>query len=263
MRAYSASSEEALRARALLKDWAGEGFLTGAQYQRMEQETACDLRRTNIFLRLVLFLFTLIIVGASVGLFFVVFLCDRREQTAGVFLLVFAAVSYVAAELAVSAGPALSLRDRGSAGRLLGRLSVRGSMGRFVSAVASYSAKPEIVVPAAGAIASLWIWHRFGLPYASLAAMIFVLLAAQLLDLVALGAAYDRRGVLRSRSVHVIALRPPVSIHVSRRRSIRSPKHSSGWASTWRSTSSFRRWICSWRRTTADSHGRSTGPPGC
>jgi hypothetical protein len=31
------------------------------------------------------------------------------------------------------------------------------------------------MVPAAGAIASLWIWHRFGLPYASGAAMIFVL----------------------------------------------------------------------------------------
>jgi hypothetical protein len=32
----------------------------------------------------------------------------------------------------------------------------------------------EFLVPAAGAIASLWIWHRFELPYASLAAMIFV-----------------------------------------------------------------------------------------
>jgi hypothetical protein len=66
VRAYSASSEEALRARDLLKDWAGEGFLTAAQYQRMEQETVCELHRTNIFLRLVLFLFTLIIVDCTV-----------------------------------------------------------------------------------------------------------------------------------------------------------------------------------------------------
>ena len=65
MRAYSASSEEALRARDLLKDWRGEGLLTAEQYQRMEQETVCELRRTNIFLRLVLFLFTLLIVGAA------------------------------------------------------------------------------------------------------------------------------------------------------------------------------------------------------
>ena len=74
MRAYNESSEEALRARNLLKDWAGEGFVTPAQYQRMEQETVCELRRTNIFLRIVLFLFTLIIVVAAVALFFVVFL---------------------------------------------------------------------------------------------------------------------------------------------------------------------------------------------
>jgi hypothetical protein len=47
VRAYTGSSEEALRARDLLKDWAGEGFLTEAQYQRMEQETVCDLRRTH------------------------------------------------------------------------------------------------------------------------------------------------------------------------------------------------------------------------
>ena len=47
----------------------------------MEQETVCELRRTNIFLRLVLFLFTLIIVGAAAGLFFVVFLAHTATQT--------------------------------------------------------------------------------------------------------------------------------------------------------------------------------------
>src|ERR1035441_538679 len=73
VRAYSASSEEALRARDLLKDWAGEGLLTEAQYQRMEQDAVCELRRTNIFLRLVLFLFTLFVVGAAVALFFLFF----------------------------------------------------------------------------------------------------------------------------------------------------------------------------------------------
>ncbi len=67
MRLYTASSEETLRARKLLTDWAGEGFLTQEQYQRLEQETVSELRTTNIFLRLVLFLFTLISVGAAAG----------------------------------------------------------------------------------------------------------------------------------------------------------------------------------------------------
>ena len=102
MRLYSASSEETLRARKLLTDWVGEGFLSKAQYQLLEQETVSELRTTNIFLRLVLFLFTLISVGAAAGLFFVVFLSRPSEQTAGVFFLIFAAVCYAAAEVAVS-----------------------------------------------------------------------------------------------------------------------------------------------------------------
>jgi hypothetical protein len=92
VRLYSASSEETLRARKLLTEWAGEGYLTKAQYQLLEQETVSELRTTNIFLRLVLFLFTLLIVGAAAGLFFVVFLSRPSEQTAGVFYIIFAAV---------------------------------------------------------------------------------------------------------------------------------------------------------------------------
>ena len=68
----------------------------------MEQETVCDLRRTNIFLRLVLFLFTLIIVGAARRAVLRGFSLATRAQTTGVFLLIFAAISYAAAELAVS-----------------------------------------------------------------------------------------------------------------------------------------------------------------
>jgi hypothetical protein len=177
VRAYSASSEEALRARNLLKDWAGEGFLTEAQYQRMEQETVCELRRTNIFLRLVLFLFTLIIVGAAVALFFVVFLSQPTAQTTGIFLLIFAAISYAAAEFAVSRGRLY----RYGIEEALAACSVGFLCAGMQAALFSgrpYSPKPdgtEFLVPAAGAIVSLWIWRRFGLTYATLAAMIFVL----------------------------------------------------------------------------------------
>jgi NADH:ubiquinone oxidoreductase subunit K len=101
VRIYSTSSEEILRARNLLKDWVGEGYLTKPQYELLEKETVSELRTTNIFLRLVLFLFTLIIVGAAVALFFVVFR-PTGAQTEGVFFLIFAAVCYAAAEIAVS-----------------------------------------------------------------------------------------------------------------------------------------------------------------
>lgn len=176
MRAYSASSEEALRARNLLKDWAGEGFLSEAQYQRMEQETVCDLRRTNIFLRIVLFLFTLIIVGAAVALFFVAILPHQPAQASGIFLLIFAAISYAAAEIAVSQARLYRYGiEEALTACSVGFLCVGMEATLFGGL---YSPKPdgtEFLVPAAGAIVSLWIWHRFGLPYASLAAMIFVL----------------------------------------------------------------------------------------
>ncbi len=178
MRAYSASDEEAVRARDLLKDWAGEGFLTAEQHRKMEQETACELRRTNIFLRLVLFLFTLIIVGAAVALFFEVFLSQGATQTTSIFLMAFAVVSYALAELAVSQARLYRYGiEEALAACSVGFLCAGMYMGIFGGQFL-FSPKPqpaESIIPAAGAILSLWIWHRFGLPYASLAAMIFVL----------------------------------------------------------------------------------------
>lgn len=176
MRAYAASSEEAVRTLNLLKDWAGEGFLTEAQHQRMEQETVCDLRRTNIFLRLVLFLFTLIIVGAAVALFFVVFLSHSALQATGVSLLIFAAISYAAAELAVFQARLYRYGiEEALAACSVGFLCAGMQAALFSGHLYSPATEgTEFLVPAAGAIASLWIWHRFGLPYASVAAMIFV-----------------------------------------------------------------------------------------
>jgi hypothetical protein len=49
MRLYAASSEETLRARELLADWANEGFLTKGQYERLEQETVSELPRPISF----------------------------------------------------------------------------------------------------------------------------------------------------------------------------------------------------------------------
>ena len=173
MRAYSASDEESLRARNLLKDWAGDGFLTAAQYERLEQETVCDLRRTNIFLRIVLFLFTLLIGGAAVALFFVVLFAQAPVQSTGLFLLSCAAASYAAAEFVVFQARLYRYGiEEAFAVCSVGYLC-SGMLALFGR---DYAGKPygmEFLVPTSGAILSLWIWRRFGLPYAFLAAMIF------------------------------------------------------------------------------------------
>jgi hypothetical protein len=177
VRLYSASSEETLRTRKTLADWAGKGFLTKAQYQRLEQETVSELRTTNFFLRLVLFLFTLISVGAAAGLFFVVFLSRSSEPTIGVFLLILGAVCYAAAEVAVSQARLYEFGIEEALAVCSAGFLCAGMQAAFFSG-GPYSPRPDtaqFLVPAAGAVFSLWIWRRFGLLYAFLAAMIFVL----------------------------------------------------------------------------------------
>jgi uncharacterized membrane protein YgcG len=123
-----------------------------------------------------LFLFTLIIVGAAVALFFTVFLSRSSDPTSGTFFLIFAAICYTIAELAVSKA---RLHRYGIEEALavcsVGFLCAGMQMALFNGT--HYSSAPdaaESLVPMAGAFFSLWIWHRFGLSYAFLAAMIFV-----------------------------------------------------------------------------------------
>ncbi len=171
MRLYSESSEETLRARKLIADWASDGILTKEQSQRLEQETVSELRTTNIFLRLILFLFTLISVCAAAALFSVVFLPHSSDQTEGILLLICAPLTYAAAELVVSRGRLYryGIEEALAAGSV-GFLCVGMQLALF-----SGNALPsaQFLVPAVGAVLSLWIWRRFGLWYAFLAAMIF------------------------------------------------------------------------------------------
>ena len=172
MRIYTDESMESLRARKLLKEWSVEGFLTDEQYHQMEQETISELRTTNLFLRLVLFFFTILCVCAAAGLFFVVFLRGASDQAAAIPLLIFAAVSYGATEYAVSEfrfyrhgieeGLAVC-----SAGFLCAGLLV------MLGPIFGKPHYAEFLVSSVGTVFSLWIWHRFGLWYWFLAAMVF------------------------------------------------------------------------------------------
>ena len=173
MRIYTTSSQEALHARIVLKDWARQGFLSEAQYQRMEPETVSELRTTNIFLRLVLFLFTVIIVGAAVGLFLVIL--KPSQEMSGFFLLIFAVLSYAAAEGAVSQARLYRYGiEEALAIFSLGFLSLGIELAFFTG----YGRPPNLdkaVVSCAAASLSVWIWYRFGLSYAFLVGMIAVI----------------------------------------------------------------------------------------
>ena len=177
MRVYRASSEETLRVRQFLKDWFDSGFLSKAQYELLEKETVSDLRTTNVFLRLVLFFFTLISVIAAAALWYTLFLSGSTDETTGVFALIFAAVCYAAAEVAASRARLYRYGiEEALAVCSVGFLCIGMQDALFNGSF--YSPRPvtsECLVFIAGAGLSLWIWRRFGLWYAFPAAMIFAI----------------------------------------------------------------------------------------
>jgi hypothetical protein len=175
VRIYTELSEETLRARKFLKQWAGDGYLSGEQCQQLEQDSVSDLRTTNIFLRLVLFFFTIIGVAAAGGLFFVIFLSRSSQQTIGILLLIFAAVSYMAAEVAVTRARLYRYGIEEALAVCSVAFLCAGLDFAFFSGVPYSSHEIQFVVPAVGAVASLWIWYRFNLWYAFPAAMIFAI----------------------------------------------------------------------------------------
>jgi hypothetical protein len=172
VRIYTESSQEILRARKLLTQWTADGSLSREQYQLLEQETVSDLRSTNIFLRLVLFLFTLIAVAATVGLSSLIF-AGASQQATGVFFLIFAAVSYTATEVAVTQARLYRHGIEEALAVCSVALLCAGVGLLFFTGISSREI--QLVVPAVGAIASLWIWYRFNLWYAFPAAMIFAI----------------------------------------------------------------------------------------
>jgi hypothetical protein len=175
VRIYTESSEETLRARKLLTQWTGDGSLSNEQYRRLEQDMVSDLRTINIFLRLVLFFFTMIGVAAAVALFFTIFLSRPSQPTMGIFLLIFAAVSYTAAEVAVTQARLYRYGIEEALAVCSVALLCVGLDLFFFRGIPHSSREIQFVVPAVGAIASLWIWYRFNLWYAFPAAMIFAI----------------------------------------------------------------------------------------
>jgi uncharacterized membrane protein YgcG len=175
VRIYTESSEETLRARKLLTQWTGDGSLSKEQYQRLEQDTVSDLRITNIFLRLVLFFFTMIGVAAAFGLFFTIFLSQPSQQITGILLLIFAAVSYTASEVAVTQARLYRYGIEEALAVCSVAFLCVGLDLVFFSGIPHSSREIQFVVPAVGVVASLWIWYRFNLWYAFPAAMIFAI----------------------------------------------------------------------------------------
>lgn len=73
MSAYSLEDERAIRTGRLVDDWTRSGLLTPEQREDILPQLAVDLRRTNLFLRITLFVFGGVILQSALGLLAIFF----------------------------------------------------------------------------------------------------------------------------------------------------------------------------------------------
>jgi hypothetical protein len=100
MSLYSRDDERAIRVRRLVEDWTTSGLLSPEQRERVVPGLTVELRRTNRFLRITLFVFGILIVGSLTGLSAITL--DFRATAAAVFLFAAAGAFFALAQWIVT-----------------------------------------------------------------------------------------------------------------------------------------------------------------
>src|SRR5258706_16349375 len=100
MRRYDGDDERKIRVERLAREWMQSGLLDRAQHDRITPELKVPFRRTNLFLRLILFGFGIVIIAAAVMLVAVTLGLSRETELAPL-CLVGAAACFGLAEVLV------------------------------------------------------------------------------------------------------------------------------------------------------------------
>jgi hypothetical protein len=100
MRIYLQADEEKIRAQSLVREWHRSGFLNASQTAQLLSELRVDLRRTNFFLRAVLFLFTSVVIAAAVSLILTI-AAVNADPFNGTICIVAALVCFAIAQLLI------------------------------------------------------------------------------------------------------------------------------------------------------------------
>ena len=172
MSLYSPEDERRIRSQVLVREWTKSGLLDPAQGAALEAELRVDVRRTNVFLRAGLALFTALIVTASVMFTVVVFHLDR-ETPLGVTAAVSAVVCLGLAHYLVVRfrfyrfGVEEALAVGSVALIALSAVSLTYGL-RLPLRVGSAPLMTGLLVAAAG---GLGIYRRFGYVYAAIGAI--------------------------------------------------------------------------------------------
>lgn len=163
MSRYTEEQEDNIRTERLVREWARSGLLDTPQADRLAGDLKTDLQQTNLFLRIVLFAFGLLIAGASVLLTIELLDIDGRTPHAVLFI-VFAVACFGLAD-----GLARRLYHFGIEESLAVSAVVLTGLGGAV--LASNELFAGLLSAAA---AALVVYRRFGYLYAAVASMTFL-----------------------------------------------------------------------------------------
>jgi hypothetical protein len=168
---HSAEDERRLRLQALVREWARSGLLDPQQGATLEAELRVNLRRTNVFLRAGLAIFTALIVAASVALTIVAFELDHPMPEA-----VVSAVSAVAC-LGLAHYCVISLRfyrfgvEEALAVSSVVLMAAAAYTFTYVHNIEGVGDAPAAAALLAGAVGSAGVYRRFGYVYAAIGAI--------------------------------------------------------------------------------------------
>jgi hypothetical protein len=170
MRKYDAGDEQKIRTERLVCEWGRSGFLEQMQVDRIVTELKVDLRRTNMLLRLVLFGFGILIIGAAIVL---VGITLRLRDDDGVGMLCFASAlgCVLLAEFLVEKFKLyrFGIEEAAAVGAAI--LTAMGT-GFIVSSMHLGGISSQLFVALmAGSIGFLAIYLRFGYVYAAIGSM--------------------------------------------------------------------------------------------
>jgi hypothetical protein len=167
MTRYTADEEGRIRMQARVREWTRSGLLDPSQAATLAGELRVDARRTNIFLRVVLALFTWLIVAASIAL---VMMTNRVETDTPLAMVT-----------GISALACVALAEFAIGQFRLYRFGVEEALAVAAAVLAGVSASffpanpfevPRIVVGlAVGVACGAAVYLRFGYVYAALGAL--------------------------------------------------------------------------------------------
>lgn len=164
MSLYTRDEERAIRVQRLVHDWTQSGLLLPEQRDRILPELRVDVRRTNIFLRLTLFVFGYMIVNSLTGLFVVTL---NLSEDATMFLAMGASAAFFcAAHTLVKQFRLYHFGIEESAA------VASVSFGAIAASMLLHPTFSIFQAAIAAAAGSFLIFRRFGLVYAGVAATI-------------------------------------------------------------------------------------------